>query len=123
MIMQTADFQPTVIVTFSSNLMKIKEGKHKFVWPLSVLRIRIQKYQQFTETPSKQESPPVGNRKKRTARGVTCPSISYRGGAGYLPWLGGTYPGVPLPILTWLRDTYFGVPYLPPPILTWPGHT
>ena len=57
----------------------------------------------------KQESPPAGNRKRRIARCITCPSISYPGGGGgptlagggekgvptltrergYLPWLGG----------------------------------
>ena len=51
----------------------------------------------------KQESPPAGNRKRRTARGITCPSISYRGGGvptlagwggAYLGW-GVTYLAVP----------------------------
>ena len=41
----------------------------------------------------KQESPLAGNRKRRTAHGITSQSISYpRGGGGYLPWMG---EGVP----------------------------
>ena len=56
----------------------------------------------------KQESPPAGNRKKHTTRGITCSRISYPVGTylgrgdtylgweeptltrGYLPWTGGT---------------------------------
>ena len=59
-----------------------------------------------------QESPPVGNRKRRIARCITCPSISYRGGGGggrgFTPSL---VRGLPHPDLA-------GGGY---PFLTWPG--
>ena len=43
----------------------------------------------------KQESPPAGNRKRRTTRGIICPSISYPGVGGGGTYLGqdGTYLG------------------------------
>ena len=56
----------------------------------------------------------MGSRKRRTARGITCPSVTCPGGGGYpspsqgvpRPDLAGGYP-----ILTWPGD----------PILSWPG--
>ena len=73
------------------------------------------------ESRREQESPPAGNRKRRTARGITCPSITYSGGGGEVPhpWRGGgvshpdlamgggtpSWPGGGYPILTWLGDT------------------
>ena len=78
----------------------------------------------------KHDSPPAGNRKRRTARGITRPSISYPEGrvpptlargaptlaGGYLPWprcvptLAGGY-------LPWPR----GMPTLAGGYLPWPG--
>ena len=47
----------------------------------------------------KQESPPAGNRKRRTTRGITCPRIYYPRGRGYLPWRGRGY-------LLWMGKGY-----------------
>ena len=49
----------------------------------------------------KQENPPVENRKRRTACGITSPSITYPGGYPILTWVDG------YPILTWAG----GVPH------------
>ena len=47
------------------------------------------------------ESPPAGNRKRRTARGITCPSITYPLGGGTPSQLSGGGGGECYPILTW----------------------
>ena len=75
--------------------------------------------------------------KRHTACGITCPSISYLGGGGYLPWKGVPTFGYPLP-LSWPglggihtldrgRGTYLGVPLRQPDLaggyLPWIGVT
>ena len=77
---------------------------------------------------SKQRSPPAGNRKRRTASGITGQSISYPEGAylgrvrGYLPWPGGggTYLGRGRGYLPWPGGggTYLGRER---GCLPWPG--
>ena len=63
----------------------------------------------------KQEGPPPGNRKRHTARAVTCQSVTCRRGRGNSPFPAGgypilSYPGVPNPVL-------LGLEY---PILSYP---
>ena len=64
-----------------------------------------------------QESPPAGNRKRRTARGITCPSVT---------GLGGGYPsptwGIPQSCLGGTSVlTRGGTPVLAGGTLSWPG--
>ena len=56
---------------------------------------------QSVHVSEKQESPPAGNRKRRTASSITCPNISYPG--GYLPWLG-EVPTLARGYLPWLGE-------------------
>ena len=88
-------------------MKKSEGGKNTLLKPLLIVPY----------IPLIQESSPAGNRKRRTARGITCPSISYRGGGvptlaggGYQPWWG--IPTLAGGVPTLARDLGSGGTYL-----------
>ena len=66
----------------------------------------------------KQESPLVGNLKRRTARGITYPRVTCPGGEGTPSWLAG---GRGYPMLSWLGRVLHPDLAGGYPILYWPG--
>ena len=88
-----------------SCLKKVQLQKTTLVIPILYIFL----YCFSDESRREQESPPAGNRKRRIARGITFPSITYPEGGG-TPSLGRGYPILTWPwggylIPTWLGDT------------------